>query len=117
MEPRIIELQRKINAKPGYLVSIEDLDVGFPIKRLFYISGVDTNNSVRGQHGHYTTTQFILCLKGVAEVGAGDKKYTLDSDDRGVLIPPNNFITLNLLRDSIVLVLCDSLYKDDRVYP
>lgn len=116
MEPYIINLSRKRNEKPGYLVPIEESDIGFPIRRVFYISGMEEEGH-RGYHGHReTTTQGLICLHGTVEVEAGSKHVVLKEDNVVLIVPPDNFIVMKLSKDAILLVLCSTLYKEDVLF-
>lgn len=116
MEPYLISLQRKRNEKPGYLVPIEETDVGFPIRRVFYISGMDESGK-RGYHGHReTTTQCLVCLQGRVEIEAGEKQFVLDNDATALVVPPDNYIVMQLSKHAILLVLCSTLYKEDVLF-
>ena len=113
MKPYTIELSRKRNEKPGYLVPVEDTALGFPIRRVFTISGLP-NGGKRGYHGHReTTTQCIVCLQGSVEVESGDETWKLDTDTVGLVIPPDNYIIMDLKPDTILMVLCSTLFADD----
>lgn len=116
MKPRLIELHRRVTDKPGYLVPIEDIDVGFPIRRMFYITGFSDDNNVRGGHGHVNTTELVLCIAGTLEIEAGGDAFTLADDTTGLLIPPGNFIKMKMSRNAIVLVICDTVVKDAAIY-
>jgi hypothetical protein len=116
MSPLRIPLRKHTNEKPGYLVAFEPPDIGIEFKRVFYITGFKDNHTMRGFHGHYTTTQFLVCLHGTASVQAGSETFQLVDDSDGLLIPPNHFIVMDLSQDAILLVLCDTLYADDRIY-
>jgi glyoxylate utilization-related uncharacterized protein len=116
MEPYLIPLQRKRNEKPGYLVPIEETDIGFPIRRVFHISGMDESGK-RGYHGHReTTTQCLVCLQGRVEVEAGGKQFILDNDETALVVPPDNYIVMHLSKHAILLVLCSTLYKEDVIF-
>lgn len=116
MEPYMIHLSRRRNEKPGYLVPIEESDIGFPIRRVFYISGMDQEGK-RGYHGHReTTTQCLICLHGKVSVEAGSKQFVLEDDTYGLVIPPDNYIVMTMSKDSILLVLCSTLYKEDILF-
>ena len=116
MEPYTITLSRKRNEKPGYLVPIEESDLGFPIRRVFYISGME-EEGMRGYHGHReTTTQCLICLRGSVEVEAGTKQVILKEDNLALVVPPDNFIVMKLSKDAILLVLCSTLHKEDVLF-
>ena len=116
MKPYSIELVQRRTSKPGYLVPIEDEDLGFPIRRVFFISGLEEEGR-RGYHGHReTTTQCLVCLQGIVDVETEDGVFRLDSDTTAVVVPPDNYIVLKLSAQAILLVLCSTLHKDDIVY-
>lgn len=116
MEPYTVSFSRKRNEKPGYLVPIEESDIGFPIRRVFYISGMEQDGK-RGYHGHReTTTQCLVCLHGRVEVEAGSKQVVLEEDTVGLVVPPDNFIVMKLSKDAVLLVLCSTLYKEDILF-
>lgn len=116
MEPYVITLSRKRNEKPGYLVPIEETDIGFPIRRVFYISGM-AEEGMRGYHGHReTTTQGLICLHGRVEVEAGSNTFLLEEDNVALVVPPDNFIVMKLSKNAILLVLCSTLHKEDVLF-
>lgn len=116
MEPYVLHLTRRRNAKPGYLVPIEDTDVGFPIRRVFYISGLPEGGS-RGYHGHReTTTQCLICLTGRIEVEAGGKHVALETDTQALVVPPDNYIVMRFSPGALLLVLCSTLHADDVLF-
>lgn len=116
MKPYRIDLVRRRTSKPGYLVPIEDADLGFPIRRVFFISGMEEEGR-RGYHGHReTTTQCLVCVQGTVEVETEEGSVRLDSDTVGLVVPPDNYIVLKLSAQAILLVLCSTLHKDDIVY-
>lgn len=87
--------------------------IDFTPKRIFYIKDVPKNEE-RGNHAHYKTKQFLICLQGSVLIKTYDgvNKYeTTLSKDQGILID-------NLIWDSqtfltgkdILLVLCSTEY-------
>lgn len=80
--------------KRGNLTVIEDFDIPFTIKRIFYIYGVD--NSVRGKHRHRSTTQALICLKGSCTIynndGSGNiDHFILSNPSQCLIINPNDW--------------------------
>ena len=117
--PYFIKLNPKKNSKPGTLTPLEDFELGMDIKRVFYIYGFDTQGT-RGHHGHYNTTQIIICLVGscIVSVTNNDfkKKYCLDQQSAFVLPPGNSLIMSDFTPETILLVLCDKNFRDDKVF-
>ena len=123
MEAYVTDLHVKKNAKPGYLVAIEKDTTGFDIKRVFYISGLnDHDENIRGHHGHTNTWQYIVCLNGKVQIETtfketGNKQtFILDTSTKGLMLPPDNYIVMNLERNSIMMVLCDTEFNDEISY-
>ena len=60
----------------GNLVPIEsNVDVPFPIRRIFYVYGVKDQND-RGKHAHYKTKQVLICVHGSVDVLVHDGKLS-----------------------------------------
>lgn len=97
----------------GHLTVVEK-EIPFDIKRVYYIYGV-SSGSVRGRHRHYTTVHALVCLQGSCEIYVNDglKKETflLDTPDRGLLLPPEDWHSMyNFTNDAILLVLASEYY-------
>lgn len=52
----------------GFLIPVEFKDLPFEPKRVFTVCDVPKNN-IRGEHAHFQTQQFLICLKGEILVG------------------------------------------------
>jgi hypothetical protein len=122
MKPFITALSEKVNTKAGKLVVIEDFDLQFSIKRIFYIYGFNPSGNARAYHGHRNTTQVIFVLNGSVNVRTqygqeDDMLFSMNRPNAYLTIPPNNLIKLdNISMDAIILVLCDTYFKDDVYY-
>jgi hypothetical protein len=123
MEAYAVSMHPKKNTKPGCLIPIEKSTIGFDIKRVFYIYGLtDHDENIRGHHGHTNTWQYIICLHGKVNIETtfketGTKKvFVLDDPANGLMLPPNNYIVMNLQRNSILMVSCDTEFKDEISY-
>lgn len=100
----------------GALTPFELDFLSFVPKRIFFVDNVP-ENSVRGNHAHHKTKQFLICLEGQIEVilhdGIEQSSFTLNKNE-GILIPEliwdaQRFITSN----STLLVLCSTNYDSD----
>ena len=73
----------------GHLYPLEFDRIPFTPKRLFIVSDVP-KGEVRGEHAHYKTEQFLICLSGEIEVilekGDGETRVTL-TPFQGVHVP------------------------------
>ncbi|MBS7564197.1 FdtA/QdtA family cupin domain-containing protein [Mucilaginibacter sp. Bleaf8] len=92
-------------------LSVLDEAVPFPIKRLFYIYGVD--NSARGGHRHHITVQVAICIKGsctiVNDDGNATQHFEMDSPNKGLLLEPHDWhVMTNFSPDAILLVLAST---------
>jgi len=125
MASYILSLEAKKNSKPGSLIMLEKSTLGFDVKRIFYIYGLsdDPTKNIRGNHGHTNTIQFIVCLSGSVEIETihkqehGSLNFKLDSPEKGLMLLPNNFIIMrNFTQDAILMVVCDTEFKDEISY-
>lgn len=64
----------------GDLTPLEFSDLPFTPKRLFIVKNVEKGIK-RGEHAHYETRQFLICLKGEIKVVTHDGK----AFDEGIL--------------------------------
>jgi hypothetical protein len=123
--PYILDLEAKKNSKPGSLIMLEKSTLGFDVKRIFYIYGLsdDPAKNIRGNHGHTNTIQFIVCLSGSVDIETihkqehGSLNFKLDTPEKGLMLLPNNFIIMrNFTSDAILMVVCDTEFKDEISY-
>lgn len=100
----------------GILGVIDDRDISFEIKRVFWISNVPEDQS-RGHHSHKECEQAIVCLAGDFKVRLNEEVYHLDySYNRFLYVPVDTQITLDVFSpDAICLVLCSEYYNEDEV--
>ena len=105
--------------KRGNLTVIES-QIPFPIKRIFYIYGVD--ESVRGGHRHKTTRQAAICLHGSCKVTNNDGKktevFTLDHPKKCLILEPEDWHTMHdFTKEAVLLVLASTKFDpDDYIY-
>jgi hypothetical protein len=112
----IIFEEKDIN---GILVPINNSQLPFDIKRIFYIYNTPYN-VIRGNHGNRYTSEILICLNGNCEVTidnyAEKKIFFLDKKNIGLYIKPYNWITFKCSGDSILLVICDTEFsQNDRI--
>ncbi|OGH56100.1 MAG: hypothetical protein A3G34_12875 [Candidatus Lindowbacteria bacterium RIFCSPLOWO2_12_FULL_62_27] len=113
----LIEL-KTFSDKRGNLSVIEQPQIPFEIKRIFYIYGVD--GSTRGGHRHRRTRQALICLQGGCVVENDDGRryetFVLDRPNQCLILEPPDW---HLLREfspgAILLVLASELF-DERDY-
>lgn len=94
--------------------------VPFPVVRLFYVHDVPAG-IVRGQHGHYRCSQYMICVSGRLRITLADRSreraFELEPG-HGLLIRPGLFASETYLdAGTVLLVLCDRPYeKDDYIH-
>lgn len=103
----------------GSLLPIEFFDLPFTPKRVFIVKNVPINMT-RGNHSHYNTKQYLVCISGTVDVilhdGINEITHNLVKG-QSILIPEliwdSQRFTSN---DSEILVLCSNEYdKDDYI--
>ena len=103
--------------KRGNLTVIEK-EIPFPIKRLFYIYGVD--DSVRGGHRHHKTIQAAICLHGSCIVSNNDnvtkQDFVLDHPSKCLILEPRDWHTMHHFTTDAVLLVLASEYFDPNDY-
>ena len=100
----------------GQLVAIESgKEVPFEIRRVFYIYGTE-NNVPRGQHAHYSTKQYLVCVNGSCRVtlddGYSKQTYNLNRPYIGLL--QNEMIwgeMHDFSYDCVLMVLASEFYS------
>ena len=102
----------------GALISLEQYsDISFEIKRVFYI--FDTKNStIRGEHSHYNTKQFLIAVSGSCNIDLDDgeniTKHILDRPTKGLYHAPMVWGKMyDFSSDCVLLVLADTLYNEE----
>ncbi len=74
----------KFRDQRGVLIPFEFSSLPFVPQRVFLVKDVPVDTT-RGNHAHFTTHQFIICLNGSIEVGIidskGERTFLLRSGD------------------------------------
>ena len=88
--------------------------VPFQVMRLFLVHRV-SNSEVRGQHAHKRCWQLLISTTGTVMVDLSDgevkRTFTLDSPEKGLLIPPLIWGTqYNFTADAALLVLASEAF-------
>ncbi|MBE7706506.1 MAG: WxcM-like domain-containing protein [Cyanobacteria bacterium SIG30] len=111
---------KKFSDPRGNLAVVEAKDLGFEIKRVFYIWGAD--NEIRGRHAHKETIQAAVALNGSCKfyVNNGVKKeeFLLDSPDKFLLLEPSDWHYMYDFKDNCILeVFANKTYDpEDYIY-
>jgi dTDP-4-dehydrorhamnose 3,5-epimerase-like enzyme len=98
----------------GSLGYIQNGDIPFDIKRIYYIKNVPTGFS-RGRHGHKELQQLIIAVNGSFSVKVierdGSKNFSLSQANKGLFLPKMAWRELfDFSEDAICLVLASEKY-------
>jgi len=103
----------------GNLTVLEDKEIPFSIKRIFYIYGVD--DSTRGRHRHKTTIQALVSLQGSCTVYNNDGKgnieeFVLDSPNKCLILMSEDWHKMYDFTPDCILQVFASEYFDINDY-
>lgn len=116
-DARLFDLPR-IPDPRGNLTFLEsEVQVPFPIQRVFYLYDVP-GGETRAGHAHHTLQEFFIAVSGSFDVVVDDGKQTATHSLRrsysGLYVPGMLWRELvNFSSGSVCLVLCDQLYDPD----
>jgi dTDP-4-dehydrorhamnose 3,5-epimerase-like enzyme len=118
MKPSIITIEKIGNSDLGY-ISVAELEahIPFEIKRVYWT--YDTPQDVmRGHHAHKTLHQALFAVKGIVrftfENVEGDVyEFTLDSPEKGIVVPPRFWREIQFSHDAILLCLASAKYDEN----
>jgi hypothetical protein len=119
-KPRIIKLPRIGSSKLGYISIIEnEKNIPFKIKRIFY-TYYTPQSVIRGKHAHRKSKQLLIALTGkiivTTETPHGKPlKHILSTPNKGLYVPPYNWITMKYSHTAIQAVLTSTFY-DEKEY-
>jgi WxcM-like, C-terminal len=113
---RLIDLRQFGDARGGLNVIESGLDIGFPIRRIYYMYGA-TAGSARGAHGHRNLEQLIIAMHGSFDIALDNGRYRcshhLDDPSQGLYIRPMVWRDItNFSADSVCLVLASERYDE-----
>lgn len=100
---------RSVKDNRGLLTFAEEnLDIPFPLKRIFWITDVPKNVK-RGGHAHMTCKEIVCCVKGsfrlIIKNGKESREFVLDSPDYAVVIPEGVWCSLEDFTEGSVVVV------------
>ena len=85
------------------------------IKRIFFL--ISKNNCIRGKHAHKKCSQLFCLVSGMVILKIHDrkkniKKIKLNSPKNYFLLKPNNWLEIELKKNSKLMVICDYDYDE-----
>ncbi len=107
----------KIKDRRGNLAVIENNQLPFDMKRVYYLYDVPAG-AYRGGHAHKAQNELLIAVSGSFEVRINDgqtiKKIILNRPDRGLLIPVGIWRDLkDFSQGSVCLVLNSGAFDED----
>jgi dTDP-4-dehydrorhamnose 3,5-epimerase-like enzyme len=103
----------------GDLVAIEDFDVGFDIKRVYYLIGTQ-GDATRGFHAHLQLQQIVVAVAGSCEFVLDDGKtrrsVSLDRPTKGLFVGPRIWREMHSFSQDCVLLVIASQNYDEKDY-
>lgn len=106
----------QIGNRNGYITPVNNTEVPFEIKRVFYLYDIPGGES-RGAHAHKECHQFLVAASGAFEVllddGRAQRLVQLNRPNIGLHIPPGIWASeINFSSGSICLVLASHEYDE-----
>jgi len=84
--------------------------------RLFVVQNGTKNESIRGNHAHRISNQFLVCLSGKIQVELFDGTTTLNEQlsqfGDAIRVPPLVWTRQTYSKDAVLLVLSDTEYSE-----
>ncbi len=101
----------------GGLVAIEDYELPFVVKRVYYIFDVDGEER-RGFHAHKQLEQVMICVHGSCKVlldnGSEREEVVLNRPDEGIYVGPGVWReTYEYSEDAVLMVLASRNYEEE----
>lgn len=101
------------NDDRGSLIPIDLKNIPFEVKRTLIVNNVPLNE-IRGNHSHYNTKQYLVCINGSVDVilndGFNETIYKLVKGD-SILIPEMVWDSQKFTSEnSEILVFCSTEY-------
>ena len=112
-----MDILKTFTDKRGSLTLAESgNEIPFQITRAYWIHDVPEGEE-RGMHANKISYQYLVAVNGSVEITLEDingiKTYTLDSKDKGLLVPPRTWNELrNFSHDAVLLVLASHSYDE-----
>lgn len=118
--PRLVDVTSFSDVR-GSLGVVEARDLPFDIERVYYLFDVPLG-AVRGEHGHKTLQQLIICMNGICEITLTDGHqshfFELRRPSQALYVPPGMWRRLHFREPATVCcVLASQPYdKSDYIF-
>ncbi len=116
--PKVIEFAPIGDASTGILTLAElRRDIPFEVRRVFWTYGTPSDVT-RGRHAHHRTETVLVAVSGKIIVstelpGGQLEKFTLDSPDRGLYLPPLCWRSMTYTVSAVQVAFESNDYSDE----
>jgi len=116
-QPYIVNFPVIGNKDEGY-ISVADYENNMPfsVRRSFWTYNIP-NNTVRGNHAHYSSEQLLVAVSGSVTVKTGTPEgeqstFVLDTPCQGLYIPPHVWRELLYGKNAVQMVMSSTKYDE-----
>lgn len=110
---------RRYGDDRGYLTTIDDDEIPFKIKRVYYLSEISKDKE-RAHHAHKRSKRVLTCIQGSVVVSLFDgrkrQKFILDSPSKAVYFSNNVWCELSDFKNNAIVLALVSERYDEREY-
>ncbi len=110
---------RRYGDDRGFLTTIENSEIPFKIKRVYYISEVSKDKD-RAHHAHKRSQRILSCIQGSVEVslfdGKNKKTFLLDNPKKAVYFNKKVWCELSNFKDNAIVLALASEGYDEKEY-
>lgn len=117
MDAKILKLPRFTDPRGNLSVIESNIDIPFPIKRVFFTYDVPAGES-RAEHANMSLIQVIVAVSGSFTVKLDDgrekKTFLLNKPYEGLMVGPGIWRSLeDFSSGAVALVICSDHYDED----
>ena len=108
---KLVQIKKNVEEDGTLFVMETEREVPFPIRRIFFVSGVKAGAS-RGDHATKTTRLILFPVSGACDVvvnnGTEEICYHMDDPAQGLLIEPMVWRSMrHFTPDCVMMAVCD----------
>lgn len=113
--PYVIDFPSIGSTSSGFITVAEyEKSVPFAIKRVYW-TYYTPHHIERGGHAHYELSQILIAVCGIIDITVESRQgvkqtFTLDSPDKGLVLPPPFWHTMRFSHNAVLLSLASDVY-------
>lgn len=117
----LISLRQIIDDRDGILCILNsEKEIPFVIKRVYYITNLDSQTSIRGKHAHHNLQQVIFCINGSFTLslddGVNKQNIEMKRENEGIILGPMLWHTMHDFSNGCVILVVASDYYNEADY-